>query len=125
MLRFLLVALLTLQALSAQVVTATGCVHQTGDNPDWARPDFDDRQWTKDHGVTGLFYGGEGFKQLVAQLIGCGVLVTVIFGMALAFFTIQNKLTKGGIRSEEADELEGLDIPEMGTHAYPDFALVK
>ena len=63
--------------------------------------------------------------QLVAQLIGCGVLVTVIFGMALAFFTIQNKLTKGGIRSEEADELEGLDIPEMGTHAYPDFALVK
>ncbi len=84
-----------------------------------------DRQWTKDHGVTGLFYGGEGFKQLVAQLIGCGVLVTVIFGMALAFFTIQNKLTKGGIRSEEADELEGLDIPEMGTHAYPDFALVK
>ena len=84
-----------------------------------------DRQWTKDNGVTGLFYGGEGFKQLLAQLIGCGVLVTVIFGMAFAFFTIQNKLTKGGIRSSEADELEGLDIPEMGTHAYPDFALVK
>ena len=83
------------------------------------------RQWTKDNNVTGLFYGGEGAKQLLAQLIGCGVLVTAIFGMAFAFFTIQNKLTKGGIRSSEADELEGLDMPEMGTHAYPDFALVK
>ncbi len=84
-----------------------------------------DRQWTKDNGVTGLFYGGEGFKQLVAQLIGCGILVTVILGIAFAFFTIQNKLTKGGIRSTEADEIEGLDLPEMGVTAYPEFQLTK
>jgi Amt family ammonium transporter len=84
-----------------------------------------DRQWTKDNNVTGLFYGGEGFKQLVAQLIGCGILVTVIFGMAFAFFAIQNKLTKGGIRTPEAEELEGLDMREMGVHAYPEFQLTK
>ena len=84
-----------------------------------------DRQWTKDHGVTGILYGGEGFKQLLAQLIGVGVLVTVILGMAYAFFFFQNKLTKGGIRSSEADELEGLDMGEMGVLAYPEFALSK
>ena len=84
-----------------------------------------DRQWTKDNGVTGLFYGGEGAKQLLAQLIGCGVLVTAILGLAYAFFFIQNKVTKGGIRSEEADEIAGLDEPEMGVTAYPDFALAK
>lgn len=84
-----------------------------------------DRQWTKDNNVTGLFYGGEGFKQLIAQFIGVGVLCTVILGLAFAFFFIQNKVTKGGIRSSEADELEGLDIPEMGVHAYPEFQLTK
>ena len=83
-----------------------------------------DRQWTKDNGVTGLFYGGEGFKQLIAQLIGVGVLCTVIFGLAFTFFFIQNKLTKGGIRSTEADELAGLDDAEMGMLAYPEFAKV-
>ncbi len=48
------------------------------------------------------------------------MLLTVIFGFAYAFFKIQDKLTKGGIRSEEADELDGVDIPEMGVHAYVD-----
>ncbi len=47
MIRLLLGALLTIQALSAQFVPATNCIHQAGDNPDWARPDFDDSQWAK------------------------------------------------------------------------------
>ena len=81
-----------------------------------------DRQWTKDNGVTGLFYGGEGFKQLVSQVIGILVLAIVMFGLAYAFFKIQNTLTKGGIRSTEEDEILGLDMPEMGMVAYPDFA---
>ncbi len=29
-----------------------------------------------------------------------------------------NKLTKGGIRSAEADEIAGLDVTEMGVPAY-------
>ena len=45
---------------------------------------------------------------------------TVIFGIALAFFKIQNKLMKGGIRPDEAMEIEGMDMPEMGAYAYVD-----
>jgi Amt family ammonium transporter len=48
------------------------------------------------------------------------VIWTVIFGIAFAFFKIQNKLTKGGIRSLRGDEIEGLDLPEMGVEAYND-----
>ena len=43
-------------------------------------------------------------------------------GVAFAFFKIQNALTKGGIRSNADEEIAGLDLPEMGVLAYPDFA---
>ncbi|HQF93193.1 MAG TPA: ammonium transporter [Microthrixaceae bacterium] len=74
-------------------------------------------------GVTGIFGGdfGVGLGQLAAQAIGVVVIWTVIFGIAFAFFKIQNAVTKGGIRSSEADEIEGLDRPEMGAMAYPEF----
>ena len=61
------------------------------------------------------------FGQLGAQALGAVVLWTVILGVAFAFFKIQNALMAGGIRSEEADELAGLDLPEMGAMAYPEF----
>jgi len=32
------------------------------------------------------------------------------------------QVTKGGIRSAEADEIAGLDLPEMGVLAYPEFS---
>ncbi len=73
------------------------------------------------HGVQGLFYGGSGAGQLGAQAIGVAVIGIVMFAIALAFFKIQNALTKGGIRSEPADEIAGLDLPEMGVLAYPEF----
>ena len=44
-----------------------------------------------------------------------------MFGIVFAFFKIQNALTKGGIRSEPEDEAQGLDLPEMGVLAYPEF----
>jgi ammonium transporter, Amt family len=72
-------------------------------------------------GVEGIIKGDWG--QLGAQLIGMLTLMTVMFGLALAFFKIQNKLTKGGIRSDEADEAAGLDMGEMGVLAYPEFAM--
>jgi ammonia channel protein AmtB len=34
---------------------------------------------------------------------------------------ISKKMGKGGIRSSEEDELIGLDLPEMGVYAYPEF----
>ena len=41
-----------------------------------------------------------------------------MFGIAFAFFKIQNALTKGGIRPEAEVELQGLDLPEMGVLGY-------
>ena len=75
-------------------------------------------------GVIGIL-GGDfslGLGQLGAQAIGLLTIWTVIFGIAFAFFKIQNAVMKGGIRSDrEADEIAGLDLPEMGALAYPEF----
>ncbi len=68
--------------------------------------------------MKGLLYGE--FGQFGAQLLGVVVIWTVIFGIAYGFFFIQNKLTKGGIRSSQEDEIAGLDYPEMGVEAYID-----
>jgi Amt family ammonium transporter len=70
-------------------------------------------------GVEGVVKGE--FGQLGAQALGVLILWTVIFGIAFAFFKIQNAVMKGGIRPTEADELAGLDLPEMGVLAYPEF----
>jgi Amt family ammonium transporter len=81
-------------------------------------------------GVTGILYGdngklfgsgsfGElGFGQLASQVIGALVIIFVMGALSFGFFKIQNKLTKGGIRSSEADEMAGLDRGEMGVLAY-------
>ncbi|MFN0092087.1 MAG: ammonium transporter [Acidimicrobiales bacterium] len=72
-------------------------------------------------GVTGVLYGGHGWGQLAAQLVGALTIFVVMGAVAFAFFSVQNRLTKGGIRSDEEDELVGLDLPEMGVQAYPEF----
>jgi Amt family ammonium transporter len=80
---------------------------------------------TADTGVTGVFYDFElGIKQLGAQAIGALVICTVIFGVAFAFFKIQNAIMKGGIRPDAEMEIAGMDIPEMGALAYPEFTLI-
>jgi ammonium transporter, Amt family len=68
--------------------------------------------------VTGLLYGNAG--QLGAQAISCVVIVVFGFGLASAFFRIQDRFGRG-IRSTIEDELAGLDATEMGVSAYPDF----
>jgi len=74
---------------------------------------------TAGHGVTGLLYDLElGARQLGAQAVGALIICTAIFGLAYGFFSFQNRLTRGGIRSEEAAEIEGLDLAEMGVSAY-------
>ena len=69
--------------------------------------------------VRGLFYGDPG--QLVAQLIGVGTLVGFVFGLSYVANFIIDKVV--GQRVSAEDELEGLDIPEMGALCYPDFVL--
>jgi Amt family ammonium transporter len=69
--------------------------------------------------VTGLFYGDPG--QLVAQLIGVGTLVGFVFSLSYIAGTIIDIFI--GHRVPAADELAGLDIPEMGALCYPEFVL--
>jgi len=70
-------------------------------------------------GVKGLFYGDAG--QLVAQLIGVATLVGVIFALSFIFNWIIDVVV--GHRVSAKVEMAGLDIPEMGALAYPDFQL--
>ena len=78
---------------------------------------------TTKEGVTGLLYGGDGPGQFLSQLAGVVVIWTLIFGIAFAFFKIQNAIMKGGIRPPAEMELAGMDLPEMGALAYPEFHL--
>ncbi|HFC98249.1 MAG TPA: ammonium transporter [Thermosulfurimonas dismutans] len=72
--------------------------------------------------VKGLFYGG-GSGQLVAQLIGAGVLFVWAFGMGLVLFKVLDALI--GIRVSPREEIQGLDLFEHGTPAYPEFYTVR
>jgi Amt family ammonium transporter len=69
--------------------------------------------------VTGLFYGDGG--QLVAQLMGVATLIGFVFTMSFVLNMIIHAVM--GQRVSARTELEGLDIPEMGAVAYPDFVL--
>jgi len=69
-------------------------------------------------GVRGILYGDP--SQLVMQLIDAGVVAVFGFCMAYAWFKLSNLITP--IRVSEETEIEGLDIPEMGAHGYPDIA---
>ena len=59
-------------------------------------------------GVTGILYGGDGCGP--ARRPGhrrASIICTVMFGIAFAFFKIQNALTKGGIRSDRGGRARG------------------
>jgi Amt family ammonium transporter len=68
-------------------------------------------------GVKGLFYGDGG--QFLAQLTDCIVLVVFCSIMTIIFFNILKRTV--GMRSTEEAEIAGLDMPELGALAYPDF----
>lgn len=68
-------------------------------------------------GVKGLLYGGGG--QFMAQLTDVIVLVVFCSIMCIIFFRLLDKTL--GMRSKPEDEVAGLDLPEMGALAYPDF----
>jgi len=69
--------------------------------------------------VRGLFYGGNG--QLWARLISIATVIVWGIGTSWLFWKILDKIMK--IRVKVADEIAGLDLPEMGVLAYPDFLL--
>jgi Amt family ammonium transporter len=63
----------------------------------------------------GILFGDGG--QLVAQIIGAIVCFAWAFGASFIFFRILKAI--GILRAKPEDELAGLDVPEMGTPAYP------
>jgi Amt family ammonium transporter len=69
--------------------------------------------------VTGLFYGDA--KQLLAQSIGILTCFVFVFATMYAFFKLVDVLV--GNRVPADVELAGLDLPEMGALAYPEFVL--
>jgi len=70
-------------------------------------------------GVRGLLYGD--FSQFVAQFLDCIVLAIFGFVMAYVWFKVSDAITP--IRVSAETEIQGLDIPEVGAPAYPDFAM--
>lgn len=70
----------------------------------------------------GLFYGG-GTGQLIAQLIGAATAAIWAFGLGFLLFKIMDLCF--GIRVSPEEELKGLDVPEHGTPAYPNFYTIN
>lgn len=71
--------------------------------------------------VTGLFYGDA--SQLVAQLIGVSTLIGAMFSATLVLYLVVDLFV--GQRTSAKSEMEGLDLPEMGALAYPEFDLTS
>lgn len=70
--------------------------------------------------AVGIFGDLAGWNQFYSQLIGIGSVALFCFGTSwLIFFTLKRTV---GIRVDEKEETEGLDINEHSMRAYPDFA---
>ncbi len=67
--------------------------------------------------VKGLLYGDA--SQFFAECIGAVTCFVFVFGITWLFFKVQDAVM--GIRVSAETEIEGLDMPELGTLAYPDF----
>jgi Amt family ammonium transporter len=64
--------------------------------------------------VRGLLYGNPG--QLYAQLLEAAAIFVFVFGSSFIFFKILNAFKL--LRSIPEDEIQGLDMPEMGVLGY-------
>lgn len=69
--------------------------------------------------VRGLFYGAP--KQFIAEAIGVITCFAFVFTSFYLFFKLVDVLVGNRVPAEA--ELAGLDLPEMGALAYPDFQI--
>jgi Amt family ammonium transporter len=72
--------------------------------------------------VTGLFYGG-GMGQFWAELIGVTVCFVTLAVLSIIVYFIAEKLV--GNRVSLENEIEGLDVPEMGVPGYSGMVMDK
>jgi ammonium transporter, Amt family len=70
--------------------------------------------------VKGLLYGDP--SQLAAQAVGTITCIVWVFTLFFIFFKVVEAVMGNRVSAET--EFYGLDIPEMGALAYPDFVLV-
>jgi ammonium transporter, Amt family len=70
--------------------------------------------------VVGLIHGGG--TQIIAQALEVVSIAVVAVGLSYAFFKVLNAFKV--LRSEPADELMGLDVPEMGMLGYTNVDVV-
>ena len=70
--------------------------------------------------LTGLFYGG-GWKVVEAQCIGILCIHGATFLVAMLVFAVLNMF--GRLRISKEGELEGLDLHEHGSPAYPEYVI--
>src|SRR6266568_2436849 len=73
--------------------------------------------------VTGIFYGGDGWSQLAAQLVGISTLLGFVFTFSFLLNLILDVFI--GQRVSAETEIAGLDIPEMGQLGYPEFVFAS
>jgi len=72
--------------------------------------------------AVGLFGALAGMEQLIAQIIGIGVVgVTSIISSFVLLFIV--KMITGGLRVDKEEEIKGLDLSEHGMDAYADFRI--
>jgi Amt family ammonium transporter len=76
---------------------------------------------TSTQGVRGLFYGDAG--QLVAQLLHVVIGFFWAWGIMWLIFKAASQFIK--VRVSPEVELQGLDVPEFGVLAYPDFVMAS
>lgn len=79
-----------------------------------------------DQGVTGIFgplFGGaySDWSQFGAQCFGVGANFVFVALFSLGWFKLSNLIFP--LRSKAQDEIDGLDVSEMGVEAYPDYQL--
>ena len=69
--------------------------------------------------MTGLFYGAP--KQFFAQCIGTLTCIVFVFVTMALFFKLVDVIIGNRVSAEV--EIAGLDMPEVGALAYPEFVL--
>ncbi len=72
--------------------------------------------------VRGLFYGG-GWGQFAAEVIGVITCFIMVSFLSITVFKIAEVLVGNRVSHEE--EIEGLDVPEMGVQGYNGFEMDK
>ena len=69
----------------------------------------------------GIFGAMAGFNQFLTQLIGIGIVGAFCVSTSFIILLIVKSTT--GLRVDEEEEINGLDLSEHGMEAYADFRI--